>query len=142
MKVFLQIVVIFLNVSLYPGETIHDVQELYNTIFTNESYNKHLRGAVDQSKTLRILTNFSLLGIGNIVEMKEAFEVIGILEISWTDERLMWEPKKFNGTTTVIECFVYFLFPLLFVVRRERRIQLLIEKYSRYKFCIVDLTGC
>ena len=93
------VTVIFVPVS-YTA-TLENVLNLHNALFVNSSYNKNVRGIADQTQAVRVEANLTLVTLLGINEKEESFEVMGVVHLSWMDERLSWNPDEYNGTKSV-----------------------------------------
>lgn len=100
-KILIYIFISKLNTATVNGETIFDVEKLLAEKFSPDVYNKRIRGQIDLSRTMDISLNFELLAIMKLDDLQESLEVLGILIIEWTDERLVWDPQAYNGTLQV-----------------------------------------
>lgn len=104
-KMFIRMLctVVFAILVLVPtkGENLEDVQNVLDSFFAPTKYNKMIRGLRDQKTILEVNISFKILSIVNVNEVEETLEVMGVLYISWLDERLVWNPADFNGTTMV-----------------------------------------
>ena len=83
------------------AENINDVQRLLDDIFAAPKYNKLIRGVSDQTETVKINVSFSIVAIVNLNEVEETLELMGVLRIIWYDERLVWDPARYNNTQSV-----------------------------------------
>ena len=90
------------------AETLDNVTDLYDSLFVHSKYNRNIRGVQDQTKVVKVGANFSLVTLVEVMEKEEAFEVMGLLYLSWTDERLVWNTTDFNGTNMVRKLYKFY----------------------------------
>ena len=96
-------ITLILALVLLPskGENISDVQRVLDDFFSPTVYNKMIRGINDQTKPVTVDVKFYILSVADFNEVEETLEVIGVLHISWVDERLVWDPDDYNGVKVV-----------------------------------------
>ena len=81
------------------GQEMNDYQNLYTDLFTN--YNAELKPVSNQSADLAVYFSFVLMGINSFNEVDGIFSVVAILNFTWKDSSLTWQPSKYNGINTV-----------------------------------------
>lgn len=81
------------------GQEMNDYQNLYTDIFTN--YNAELKPVSNQSAGLAVYFSFVLMGINSFNEVDGIFSVVAILNFTWKDSSLTWQPSKYNGINSV-----------------------------------------
>uniref|UniRef100_K1QVV4 Neurotransmitter-gated ion-channel ligand-binding domain-containing protein n=1 Tax=Magallana gigas TaxID=29159 RepID=K1QVV4_MAGGI len=80
------------NVYTY---NIADDNQLHTALFTN--YNNELRAGNDRNFSLNVSMTFYLMAIKEFVEATSKFSVNGVFIITWRDERLSWNPAKYQN---------------------------------------------
>ena len=83
------------------GESINDVHSVLDEVFSQKVYNKMVRGVKDQTQTIIVNSTFSLLSIVEFNEVEEALSLMGVIYMTWIDERLVWDPDDYNNTEVV-----------------------------------------
>ena len=109
---FLRFIMVMVILNLrcsVNGESIKDVGNVLEDVFNSKDYHKEIRGKLDQTQHIDVNVGFSLQYIKHIDEIEETFEAFGVLFLLWTDERLIWDPKNYNGTNKVFS-FVDFYY--------------------------------
>ena len=83
------------------SERIDNVQDVLNDVLATTRYNKMIRGQLDLQQKTTVNVDFALLNILKLNEVEGWIEVMGVIYVSWTDERLVWNPDHYNGTKQV-----------------------------------------
>ena len=83
------------------GGNISDVQRIFDNFFSPTVYNKMIRGVSDQEREVTVNVTLSILSIIDLNEVEETLQMMGVLYITWFDERLAWDPDDYNGTEKV-----------------------------------------
>ena len=74
-------------------------EDLWTFLFTNKSYNKHLRPVVNASTQMMIDLKLNVVAIIDFSEVEETFTLTAFLPLSWKDETLSWDPELFGNLT-------------------------------------------
>ncbi|XP_060084209.1 acetylcholine receptor subunit alpha-like [Ylistrum balloti] len=77
--------------------SLQDVDSLLQNLFA--SYNTEIRPVQDQGQPVLTSILFSLISINSFDEIAGVISVSGGLILSWTDERLTWDPNAFGNLT-------------------------------------------
>ena len=76
---------------------VYSPEDLWNFLFENGTYNKHLRPLKNWSQPLEVDLQMSVIAIVDFNEVKEQIKLTTILKLSWKDEFLTWEPEEFGN---------------------------------------------
>ncbi|KAL4233411.1 Neuronal acetylcholine receptor subunit beta-4 [Mactra antiquata] len=62
-----------------------------------KNYDKELRPVINQSESIAVYLNFSLLSIQEVNEVKQTVTLNAYISIRWRDEKIAWEPADYDG---------------------------------------------
>ncbi|XP_062571044.1 acetylcholine receptor subunit alpha-1-B-like [Saccostrea cucullata] len=79
---------------------VTDEDNLIKDLFSN--YNKELRAGSDRTYPVNVSIAFYLYAIKEFVESSSKFTVNGVFWTVWRDDRLSWDPTKYNNITRII----------------------------------------
>jgi hypothetical protein len=91
---FLYMVLIFHSVKSTYYE---NVSLLHSDLLTN--YNKDIRPELDLSSRTKVKVGLYLVTLAKLDEIKGQISIVGFLNLEWTDNKLNWEPDKYNNVT-------------------------------------------
>ena len=80
---------------------VNSPEDLWNFLFENGTYNKHLRPLKNWSQPLEVDIQMSVIAIVDFNEVKEQIKLTTILKLSWKDEFLTWEPEEFGNLSHI-----------------------------------------
>ncbi|OWF41681.1 Neuronal acetylcholine receptor subunit alpha-7 [Mizuhopecten yessoensis] len=80
--------------------TYRDLQRLETDLMQN--YSKTIRPAYDQNNATVIYIDFSLITIREYEEKTNKFSVIGFFRMRWWDDQLRWDPKQYDGASSIL----------------------------------------
>ncbi|XP_069122461.1 neuronal acetylcholine receptor subunit beta-3-like [Argopecten irradians] len=66
-----------------------------------QGYQKWSRPGNNYSVPLDVYVEFHLLSIRDFVQLTNKFAITGVFELSWTDERISWNPNDYGGIDRV-----------------------------------------
>lgn len=89
-------------VMLVDTATIWDTDRLYKDLIENSGYNKRSRPVLDQDGTVDVNITFSLIAIHTFDIISGELSVVGVMEFSWFDERMAWDPVEYNRTWSML----------------------------------------
>lgn len=79
--------------------TFNDTDTLRADLLKN--YNSDSRGSLDQTRSTNINVQFYFYNINDFDEVTGVFSVCGFFYFYWTDERMVWDPQRYNGITKI-----------------------------------------
>ena len=90
---------------LYMLLTFHSVKSssyenislLHSDLLTN--YNKDIRPELDLGSRTMVKVGLYLVTLAKLDEIKGQISIVGFLNLTWTDDKLNWEPDKYNNVT-------------------------------------------
>ena len=91
---FLFMVLIFHSVKSTSYETVN---LLHSDLSTN--YNKDIRPELDLGSRTMVKVGLYLVTLAKLDEIKGQISIVGFLNLEWTDNKLNWEPDKYNNVT-------------------------------------------
>ena len=65
-------------------------------------YNKHLRPVQNQDDQVTVRVGLGVFALQEFDEVLEKFSVVGIFEISWQDESMVWDPANYSGINKTV----------------------------------------
>ena len=77
------------------GATWDDSYNQMNATLTG--YDSRHRPVLDQSQSLQVNVSFDLVAIQEFDEVNEKFSVVGVIYLTWIDEKLVWNPFAYDG---------------------------------------------
>ena len=83
------------------GASAEHAEDLWNFLFTNSGYNKHLRPVLNSSTQMMIDLKMNVVAIIDFNEVEETLTLTAFLPLSWTDETLKWDPALFGNLTHI-----------------------------------------
>ncbi|XP_052791495.1 neuronal acetylcholine receptor subunit beta-4-like [Mya arenaria] len=92
---------VVVHVSLVTCAMLADVQRLLDDLFAPNVYNKEIRGALDQSQPTLVSVDLGPKSIKSLREVEETLEMVSVVILTWTDQRLAWDPAHYNDTRVV-----------------------------------------
>ncbi|KAH3857177.1 hypothetical protein DPMN_099778 [Dreissena polymorpha] len=81
------------------AQVIKDAERLFSNLMVD--YNKMFRPVLNQSKPVVVSTWLDLVSIQDFNEVEEKISFTAILLLTWTDERLDWDPDKYGGINNI-----------------------------------------
>ncbi|KAH3857185.1 hypothetical protein DPMN_099787 [Dreissena polymorpha] len=81
------------------AQVIKDAERLFSNLMVD--YNKMFRPVLNQSKPVVVSTWLDLVSIQDFNEVEEKISFTAILFLTWTDERLGWDPEKYGGINNI-----------------------------------------
>ncbi|KAK3101871.1 hypothetical protein FSP39_006939 [Pinctada imbricata] len=89
----------YLFVRVCQPYTLNDTDTLRADLLDN--YNSDTRGNMDQTRPTNLRVQFFFYNINEFDEVLGIFSVTGFFYFYWTDERMIWDPQRYNGTTKI-----------------------------------------
>ena len=93
--------VIVISIFITPDHSVSagHAEDLWKFLFTNNSYDKHLRPVVNVSSQMKI--DLNVVTIVDFNEVEETITLTAFLPLFWTDEFLRWDPELFGNLTHI-----------------------------------------
>lgn len=88
--------------ALVDASSVWDVGKLYTDLIANSSYDKRFRPVIDQDNHVEINNSFELVSLHTFDDITGELAVSGVLESSWFDERMTWDPEDYNDTYSIL----------------------------------------
>ncbi|WAR00318.1 ACHD-like protein [Mya arenaria] len=96
------LVLVVVHISVVTCAMLADVQRLLDDLFAPNVYNKEIRGTLDQSQPTLVSVDLGPKNIKSLREVEETLEMVSVIFLTWTDQRLAWEPDHYNDTRDLI----------------------------------------
>jgi hypothetical protein len=90
----LYMVLIFHSVK---STSYENISLLHSDLLTN--YNKDIRPDLDLGSMTMVKVGLCLDTLAKLDEIKGLISIVGFLNLEWTDNKLNWEPDKYNNVT-------------------------------------------
>jgi hypothetical protein len=94
LEYFIFILMFFGKVESY---SLDDVMLLHQTLLNTTVYDKTLRPGRNQSEPVTVRVRMKLDNLVEIDELAGTMTITATLQINWSDDRMTWDPKNFNG---------------------------------------------
>ena len=88
----------FVNVI---GQSVADVKNLKQLLFTTNTYDKHIRPVNNQSSVTNIFLDYYMAGLNGLDPVAQKFSTTGYLYVTWKDSELSWTPASYGGLQTL-----------------------------------------
>ncbi|XP_060606205.1 acetylcholine receptor subunit beta-like [Ruditapes philippinarum] len=79
------------------------METLHTSLFTG--YNKNVRPITNQNTAIEVKIDMSVKSIRDFDEVNEKFSFVAALVLSWTDEKLQWDPSVNGGIEQITVSF-------------------------------------
>ena len=101
MKLSFPTLVIFLGGLVGSrGQQLLDLVSLYSDLFTD--YDNELLPVYDLKKTTFVNLSSSIQSINQFDELTGQLDLTMLFTLTWTDDRMTWNPDHYNGITNVL----------------------------------------
>jgi len=70
---------------------------IHSDLLTN--YNKDIRPELDLGSRTMVKVGLYLVTLAKLDDIKGQLSIVGFLNLEWTDNKLNWEPDKYNNVT-------------------------------------------
>ncbi|XP_052792120.1 acetylcholine receptor subunit beta-like [Mya arenaria] len=100
------LVLVVVHISVVTCAMLADVQRLLDDLFAPNVYNKEIRGTLDQSQPTLVSVDLGPKNIKSLREVEETLEMVSVIFLTWTDQRLAWDPAHYNDTRVVRDKFL------------------------------------
>ena len=87
------------STSFLEAATLHDAKTLQWDL-TN-GYNKRIRPVQNQSDRVDIQVGLSLIALQEFDEVLGKFSVVGVFELYWQDQNMMWDSANYSGINRI-----------------------------------------
>ena len=98
-----------------------DVQKLFDHAFSG--YNHRIFPVIDHNQTVEVAISLRLVSINNFVEMSGELDLTMLFYMTWTDERLMWNPDDYGGKLSILTAMEDIWKPQFFIIQSLGSIQ-------------------
>ena len=99
-KVLIVVCLCINSTTLLEAATVQDAKTLQVDL-TND-YNKRVRPVQNQSDRVDIQVGLAVIALQEFDEVLGKFSVVGVFELFWQDENMMWDPANYNGVNNII----------------------------------------
>ncbi|XP_069133215.1 acetylcholine receptor subunit beta-like [Argopecten irradians] len=79
--------------------TRQDIHNLRNQLLTN--YDKNLSPNINQTEPVTLYVSFGLFTIQEFDDVKGKLSILGGFNISWNDDRIVWDPRMYGNITYI-----------------------------------------
>ncbi|XP_060606190.1 acetylcholine receptor subunit beta-like [Ruditapes philippinarum] len=79
------------------------METLHTSLFTG--YNKNVRPITNQNTAIEVKIDMSVKSIRDFDEVNEKFSFVAAMVLSWTDEKLQWDPSVNGGIEQITVSF-------------------------------------
>ena len=86
--------------AIVESATIQDAKTLQADL-TN-GYNKRLRPLQNQDDRIEVSVGLVAIALQEFDEVLEKFSVVGVFELRWQDENMVWDPANYSGINNTI----------------------------------------
>lgn len=105
--------VVYFNVA--DADQINDTDRLYNDMIVASKYNRRTRPVRAKYTPVNVNITFNMVTIQSFNELDGELTVVGVFQLSWYDERIVWDPAKYDGTYTILVPQVEVWYPPAFL---------------------------
>ena len=85
---------------IIEAATLQDAKTLQADL-TN-GYNKRLRPVLNQDDKVTVNVGLVMVALQEFDEVLEKFSIVGVFELRWQDENMIWDPANYNGINNTI----------------------------------------
>ena len=98
-KLILLCVCLMITIQHGRSATIDEVIALRSSLLSG--YDKFVRPVTNQSDAVDVDIGLQIIALQEFDEVEEKFSFVGVFEISWTDEKLTWDPSNNSGIASL-----------------------------------------
>ena len=132
MKILINWIVYWTITNISSGAHISAVQRLKHD--KTAAYDKYLVPVNNQSKAIVVSVTFHVGGIVAMEEVSEKFSVVGIMQMSWTDELMTWNPTDYDNIDMLMLPADQVWHPTLAIVNAIEKIELVSNDWDQIRY--------